>query len=248
MKSTSFAFGVIGAVAIFASAASAQNADYSAESIIKHFEQSGADADGCTGGDCIAKSGTRGLSIGAAPTQPVPSAPAAEPVYAAPAPATGEPPMGSISPATGEPAMGTIAPAETASTEPRMGEIAPSQPAPQPAAASAEGFNLLITFELGSARLTPQAQANLDEFVSAVSDPRLASAVFAINGHTDASGDAGYNLTLSEERAASVVDYLTAKGVSPSRLVPRGFGEEQPRTADPYDGANRRVEAALLSQ
>jgi len=247
MKSTSFAFGVIGAVAIIASAASAQNADYSAESIIKHFEQSGADADGCTGGDCIAKSGTRGLSIGAAPTQPVPAAPTAEPVYAAPAPATGEMPMGTIAPATGEPPMGAIAPAETASTEPRMGAIVPSEPAPQPAA-SADGFNLLITFELGSARLTSQAQANLDEFVAAVSDPRLASAVFAINGHTDASGDAGYNLTLSEERAASVVDYLTAKGVSPSRLVPRGFGEEQPRTADPYDGANRRVEATLISQ
>ncbi len=228
MKYTTIAAGVLGVALIAASGAFAQSADYSAESIIKHFEQSGGDDD-CTGGDCIAKSGTRGLSIGSSPAQPAPAAPTT----------------------TTTTAPATTTAATTASTEPQMGEIAPSQPAsaqPATTAAAPDGFNLLITFELGSAQLTSQAQTNLDEFASAASDPRLASAVFAINGHTDASGGDEYNLALSEQRAASVVEYLTAKGVDSSRLIPRGFGEESPRTADPYDGANRRVEASVISQ
>jgi len=239
MKSISIAIGAFSAAVIAVASAHAQNADYSAESIIKHFEQSGSgDGDCAASGDCIAKSGTRGLSIGAAPTQPAP----------APAPALGAAEATTAEPMGAEPPMGSIAPAETASTAPRMGEIVAAEPAPQPVAAAPDGFNLLITFELGSARLTPQAQTNLDEFAMAVSDPRLATAVFAINGHTDASGGDEYNLALSEQRAASVVEYLTAKGIDSSRLIPRGFGEEQPRTADPYDGANRRVEATLISQ
>lgn len=242
MKSISFALGAIGAAALLAGGAFAQNAEYSAESIIQHFESSGDDGGDCAAsGDCIAKSGTRGLSIGAQPAQPTPvvSAPAVS--------ATAEPQMGEIAPPAGEPQMGEIAPAAT--SEPRMGEVvASTQPVAQPAAAVDAGFNLLITFELGSARLTPQAQANLDQFATAASDPRLASAIFAINGHTDASGDDAYNMALSEQRAASVVEYLTAKGIDSSRLIPRGFGEESPRTADPYDGANRRVEAAIVSQ
>jgi len=254
MKSIFFAIGALSAAVIAAGGALAQSAEYSAESIIKHFEQSGgAEANDCAAsGGCLSKSGTRGLSIGAAPTQPAPTyAPppsaSSEPPMGSVAPATGEPPMGSVAPASSEPPMGTVAPSTvTAAAEPRMGEIAPaSQPAPQPAAS---GFNLLITFEMGSDQLTHQAQVNLDEFASAISDPRLASAVFAINGHTDATGEEAFNMALSERRAESVVSYLTAKGIAPNRLIPRGFGEEQPRTADPYDGANRRVEASMISQ
>lgn len=240
MRSISFVIGAFGAAAIAAGSAFAQNADYSAESIIQHFENSDSGADDCAvSGDCIAKSGTRGLSIGSAPAQPAPIAPAQ--------PATDTMTDTATQPA----ATSTTTAAAPASTEPRMGEIAPSQPAAQPAqtvAASADGFNLLITFQLGSAELTPQAQTNLDEFASAVSDPRLSNAVFAINGHTDASGGDAQNMALSERRAESVVNYLTQKGVDSSRLIPRGFGEESPRTADPYDGANRRVEATLISQ
>jgi outer membrane protein OmpA-like peptidoglycan-associated protein len=48
-----------------------------------------------------------------------------------------------------------------------------------------------------------------------------------IASHTDARGDDTYNLLLSQKRAESAVAYLTARGVSPSRLRPRGYGEEQ---------------------
>lgn len=246
MKSISFIAGAFSVVALAAGGAFAQSAEYSAESIIQHFEQSGADDGDCAAsGDCIAKSGTRGLSIGSTPAPAPAPAPAATTTTAAPATAgtSALPPVDNTTSTEPSTTGGDLA-----SAEPRMGEIAPSQPVAQPAAAPPAGFNLLITFELGSANLTPQAQANLDEFASAVADPRLSNAVFAINGHTDASGGDDYNLALSEQRAASVVSYLTGKGVDSSRLIPRGFGEEQPRTADPYDGANRRVEATLISQ
>ncbi len=246
MKSISFIVGAFGAAIIAAGSAYAQNAEYDAEAIIKHFENSGGGDDCAASGDCIAKSGTRGLSIGSSPAKPVPAATA--PASTAPAPTA-------TAPAAQPAATTTTTTAAPAATEPRMGEIAPAatsaaaQPATQSAAAPApEGFNLLITFQLGSAQLTPQAQTNLDQFASAVSDPRLSNAVFAIDGHTDASGGDAQNMALSERRAASVVEYLTAKGVDSSRLVPRGFGEESPRMADPYDGANRRVEASLISQ
>jgi outer membrane protein OmpA-like peptidoglycan-associated protein len=43
--------------------------------------------------------------------------------------------------------------------------------------------------------------------------------------HTDSRGDDDYNLTLSQERAEAIVEYLVEKGISASRLVARGYGE-----------------------
>src|SRR5947209_6416287 len=55
-------------------------------------------------------------------------------------------------------------------------------------------FNLMVNFEKNSAKLTPAAKANLQEFSKALKDPRLASATFAVDGYTDASGSEEYNL------------------------------------------------------
>ena len=78
------------------------------------------------------------------------------------------------------------------------------------AAAPAEpsGFDLLITFELGSDRLSDQAQANLREFAKAMSDPALDGTLFNVDGHTDARGSDELNNALSERRAAVVVQFL----------------------------------------
>lgn len=107
-------------------------------------------------------------------------------------------------------------------------------------------LDLLVTFELDSARLTDAARANLDAFVQALEHPALAGSRFAVEGHTDATGPADHNLTLSERRAAAVRDYLTRKGVDPTKLVAHGFGEARPRAADPNAGENRRVETRRL--
>ncbi len=47
--------------------------------------------------------------------------------------------------------------------------------------------------------------------------------------HTDCRGTDRYNLELSQKRAQAAVDYLIAKGISPERLIAKGYGESQLR-------------------
>lgn len=109
-------------------------------------------------------------------------------------------------------------------------------------------FDLLITFDFASDRLTPQARQNLTEFAKAMKSDTLADAKFNIDGYTDASGPTNYNMALSDRRAEAVVSYLESLGVSRSRLVAEGHGETNPRVADPFAAVNRRVEATLHIQ
>lgn len=99
-----------------------------------------------------------------------------------------------------------------------------------------------MSFLVGSAELTNQARATLDRFAAAL--VRAGSyRPFTVEGHTDRSGSPATNRVLSQARAASVVNYLVAKGVDRSRLTAQGYGYERPlpgRSAD--DPANRRVE------
>lgn len=116
------------------------------------------------------------------------------------------------------------------------------------AAADPGAFDMLITFELGSDRLSPQARENLEVFAKALQGRELANATFSIDGHTDARGSSAYNQDLSERRAAAVVDYLESLGISRDRLKAKGHGEESLRVDDPFAAINRRVEASLRIQ
>jgi len=49
-----------------------------------------------------------------------------------------------------------------------------------------------------------------------------------VYGHTDSTGSDAINLPLSRNRAQSVADYLTTRGVQSARLATRGFGSSQP--------------------
>jgi outer membrane protein OmpA-like peptidoglycan-associated protein len=115
-------------------------------------------------------------------------------------------------------------------------------------AAAVASYDLLITFDLDSDSLTNEAKENLNEFAKALQNPTLAAATFAVDGHTDARGTEDYNYGLSERRAQAVINYLSQLGVDASRLVAKGFGKTKPRTADPFDPVNRRVEARLVAQ
>jgi OOP family OmpA-OmpF porin len=70
----------------------------------------------------------------------------------------------------------------------------------------------------------------------------------AIDGHTDNTGEASFNQTLSENRANAVKAYLVKKGVAEDRLIATGHGASQP-VADNKTAAgrqqNRRVELKL---
>lgn len=108
--------------------------------------------------------------------------------------------------------------------------------------ATREGFDLRVTFELNSAELTPDGRERLSRFAQALVDNRLKQRKFIVEGHTDAYGSAEYNLVLSKRRAQAVVDFLASSGVPADQMRAVGKGQSEPRTDNPYDRDNRRVE------
>lgn len=110
-----------------------------------------------------------------------------------------------------------------------------------------------IYFEFDSVRITPTAAKELDKLVQLLTDnPDIK---IEMGSHTDSVGSNSYNYQLSKGRAESTVRYLIGHGISPERLVARGYGEEQPiaRNTNP-DGTdnpkgrdmNRRTEFKIL--
>jgi outer membrane protein OmpA-like peptidoglycan-associated protein len=72
-----------------------------------------------------------------------------------------------------------------------------------------------------------------------------------LSSHTDGKGTDEYNLKLSQARAQSVVDYLKAKGIAESRLIPKGYGKSKPIASnDTEEGRqmNRRTEFKIISK
>ena len=68
---------------------------------------------------------------------------------------------------------------------------------------------------------------------------------FEVQGHTDATGNAAANQTLSEQRAQAIVAKLTELGVSADRLTAVGKGQTTPladNSTDEGRARNRRVE------
>lgn len=112
--------------------------------------------------------------------------------------------------------------------------------------------NLNVVFDSGSAQLTPQAITVLDHLGQALTSQQLDSYRFKIIGHTDTTGDAATNQTLSEQRAQAVKDYLDSKfGVPPGRLDTFGDGESDllvPTPPQTPELRNRRVEIVNLGQ
>ena len=73
----------------------------------------------------------------------------------------------------------------------------------------------------------------------------------AVEGHTDSVGGDEYNQTLSEERAASVRDYLVSQGIPATSITARGFGKTMPVVSnDTAEGRqrNRRVELVVSGE
>lgn len=109
-----------------------------------------------------------------------------------------------------------------------------------------DAFNLLVSFEYASARLSPEAKVNLREFAKGINDADIESAKFLIEGHTDGIGSESYNQRLSEDRAQAVTQFLITLGVARDRLKTVAYGESRPKVADINDPANRRVESKLI--
>jgi outer membrane protein OmpA-like peptidoglycan-associated protein len=98
-------------------------------------------------------------------------------------------------------------------------------------------------FPTGSAEIMPAHAAELDRVVSIMDAlPHIQALVI---GHSDQRGSEETNYELSAARAESVVNYLAAKGVDPSRLSSRAVGEADLLTLNNDEAAlalNRRTE------
>jgi OOP family OmpA-OmpF porin len=109
-------------------------------------------------------------------------------------------------------------------------------------------LDMLINFGLDSAELDATARSELDQFATALKDKRLSTFNFVVEGFTDATGTVHYNEGLSQRRAQSVAAFLTASGVEAARINAIGMGEKNPRSPNPYDPVNRRVEMRIKTQ
>ena len=72
-----------------------------------------------------------------------------------------------------------------------------------------------------------------------------------IGGHTDNVGKPADNLTLSNNRAKAVINYLVSKNIPAQRLTAKGYGETKPVADNKTDDGralNRRTEMKVVSQ
>jgi peptidoglycan-associated lipoprotein len=74
--------------------------------------------------------------------------------------------------------------------------------------------------------LTPEGQATLQKQAAWMN--QYPNVNVTIEGHCDERGTREYNLALGEKRAAAVKNYLTALGVSASRVQTISYGKERP--------------------
>lgn len=104
----------------------------------------------------------------------------------------------------------------------------------------------VVLFAFDSYNLTDEAKGILDDVVDFVlTYPGLK---LVVAGHTDSEGDDQYNVTLSNNRAKAVADYLTQGGIPQSDISSVGYGEFRPvDTNATKEGRahNRRVEIHL---
>ena len=104
----------------------------------------------------------------------------------------------------------------------------------------------VIYFQFNSADLTEAAQNIVMALASEIKQKNAKNVT--VVGHTDLSGPASYNMTLSLRRADAVRSALVNAGVAPEQITTSGRGEEQPAvpTEDGVaDRRNRRAEVLM---
>lgn len=108
-----------------------------------------------------------------------------------------------------------------------------------------------VTFEIGSFEVTPDQYPMLERIARTINRVlgEKPEEVFMIEGHTDATGSAEDNLSLSDRRAQAVAQVLSEQfGVPPENLVTQGYGEQylKVETSGP-ERINRRVTVRRIS-
>jgi type IX secretion system PorP/SprF family membrane protein len=106
-----------------------------------------------------------------------------------------------------------------------------------------------LLFKTGKKQLDERSYRILDQLVDFLNqNPTIK---IELQGHTDSDGSKYANQDLSEGRAKSAIAYMELQGISSTRLVAKGFGEDKPiATNDSAEGKakNRRVELKIVGK
>ena len=104
-----------------------------------------------------------------------------------------------------------------------------------------------VLFYQSKAQLIPTSYPELDKLAAMMQEnPTI---TIQLEGHTDNVGDRFKNLRLSQDRVASVRDYLIQKGVDGNRIMGKGYGGSKPIADNSQETTrrlNRRVEFVIL--
>lgn len=106
-----------------------------------------------------------------------------------------------------------------------------------------------IYFELDKSNITAQGAFELDKLVQVMNNKK--DLVIFAKSHTDKRGDDNYNMSLSERRAKSTVQYIISKGIDASRISGKGFGESElkvqcDKCTEEEHSQNRRSEFLIV--
>jgi outer membrane protein OmpA-like peptidoglycan-associated protein len=106
-----------------------------------------------------------------------------------------------------------------------------------------------IFFEVGRFELKQESVSEVEKIVELLSTNTHLKV--QINGHTDNTGNAATNKTLSLKRATAVVDFLISKGIDSSRVSAKGYGAERPIVSNDDEAGgrelNRRTEIEVIA-
>ncbi|MEZ0484048.1 OmpA family protein [Fibrella aquatica] len=105
-----------------------------------------------------------------------------------------------------------------------------------------------VLFKQSEADLLPGSEAELDQLTALLGQYPTMSIL--VEGHTDNQGEWNLNMKLAEDRVLRVKQYLSAKGVSESRIQTKAWGPSKPIASNESEEKrklNRRVEFTILT-
>lgn len=106
-----------------------------------------------------------------------------------------------------------------------------------------------VEFDTNSSTLRQNSYTELKALVALMSESN--NIKIGIYGHTDNVGSQEANLKLSNDRAATIYQYLLENGIEKERMIYKGFGENSPifdNSTEEGREKNRRVEFVILSK
>lgn len=136
--------------------------------------------------------------------------------------------------------------------------VAPPPPAPPPPPPPARvevrdnkiEIHEKIQFDYDKATIKPESFSLMNEIADVITkNPQIKR--IRIEGYASSEGGAKHNLKLSDDRAKSVMKYLTEHGIAAPALSAIGYGVEHPLADNGTEEGrekNRRVEFTILEQ